>query len=136
MKHFELYSHPTLGHAAVKRGFSWPGFFFTAIWMLLCRMWLGAILLTAIYWGALFVINLIAVSIEQPGDFGPADLLYIAAFFGLPIVFGVIVGTQGNAWRRSTLAKRGFAHMRSVQAETADAAIAQVGTEQQTTQNL
>jgi len=130
MKHFEIYQHPTLGHAAVKRGFSWPGFFFTAIWMLLCRMWLGAILFIALYWGVLFVIDLIAVSSEATADFGTADMLYLFAFFGLPPVFGLVVGAKGNAWRRAALAKRGFAHVKSVQAQSADAAIAQIAAEQ------
>jgi len=53
MKTFDLYRHPTVGYEAVKRGFSWPGFFIGAIWALSKRMWLGGTLLL-IAWVILF----------------------------------------------------------------------------------
>src|SRR3989337_3893601 len=49
MKTFDLYRHPTLGYEAVKRGFSWPGFFITPLWALSKRMWLGGALLLVIW---------------------------------------------------------------------------------------
>ena len=43
MKRFEVYSHPMFGWTAVKNGFTWPGFFFTGLWMFVCRMWIGGV---------------------------------------------------------------------------------------------
>ena len=48
MKQFDVHSHPTLGLEAMKNGISWPGFFFTRLWMLICRMWIGGIVVLAI----------------------------------------------------------------------------------------
>ena len=39
MAMFRIYQHPMRGIEAVKVGFSWPGFFFTWIWMFTKQMW-------------------------------------------------------------------------------------------------
>ena len=51
MKAFAVYQHPTHGFEAVKRGFSWPAFFFGVIWMLIKKLWL-----LAISWLGLYVV--------------------------------------------------------------------------------
>jgi len=38
MKIYEVYQHPVKGYAAVKIGFSWPGFFFGIIWALIKKL--------------------------------------------------------------------------------------------------
>lgn len=52
------------------------------------------------------------------------------ALVGLAI--SVIIGMSGNRWRRNVLARRGFKHQRSMQAASADAAVAEATAEQQT----
>ena len=128
MKKFDVYSHPTHGFVAVKNGFSWPGLFFTWIWMLFCRMWLASGVVIAISWGLWLVMNLIPVS-DDVEDF--TGELAILAVFGLGLVVNLVVGKMGNAWRRSSLGKRGFAHVKSVQAGSVDAAIAKIAAGQE-----
>ena len=133
MKQFEIYSHPTLGFEAVKNGFSWPGFFFTAIWMLICRMWVGAIVVVAIYAVGSFAADAIAVTLGTDDvatmTFEEADTIWLISQ-GLNTLVGlaisISVGAKGNGWRRSVLARRGFKHLKSVQAQSADAAIGEV----------
>ena len=55
MKQLDVYSHPVHGFEVVKNGFSWPGFFFTWIWMMLCRMWVGAVVVVGAYFVGMFV---------------------------------------------------------------------------------
>ena len=106
MKQFDVYSHPALGLQAVKHGFSWPGFFFTWIWMLICRMWLG---------GTIVLVVMVVVA------------LFVPALWSISFVVCLVVGMQGNAWRRNRLRERGFERVRSVQAKNADAALSECG---------
>ena len=135
MKQFAIYRHPTFGFEAVKNGFSWPAFFFTWIWMLFCRMWFGAIavlvivcvgaLLVSIIVGALFGSTLSGI------DDATAEGLFAGILWGCGLVASVIVGAKGNAWRRNTLTRRGFKHETSIQAASADAAVAEASSAEQ-----
>ena len=137
MKRFDLYSHPKLGFVAVKDGFSWPGFFFTAIWMLICRMWVGAIVVVAIYAVGSFAADVIAVTLGTDNintmTFDEAEMIWfiseaLSALVGLVIC--VTVGINGNRWRRNVLARRGFQHEKSMQAASAGTAMAKAIAEQ------
>ena len=56
------------------------------------------------------------------------DIELIAGTINLAgvLVLNLVIGAKGNGWRRRGLARRGFKHSQSVQAPSADAAIAQV----------
>lgn len=88
MKTYELYYHPRYGYKPVKRGWSWPGFLFTWIWALSCRMWIAA---TATL--ALLVVLELAM----------ADAALV-----ISLVFALIYGAFGNSWRRTELLSRGY----------------------------
>ena len=105
MKQFDVYSHSALGLQAVKNGFSWPGCFFTWVWMLICRMWRG---------GTIVFVVMVVSSV-------------VPALWPISFVVCLVVGIQGNAWRRNRLRERGFEHVRSVQAENGDAALSECG---------
>ena len=137
MKQFEIYSHPTLGFEAVKNGFSWPGFFFTCIWMLICRMWVGAIVIVAIYGVGSLAADAIALTLGTDDvdtmTFDEAEMIWfisqgLYALAGFAI--SVSVGINGNRWRRNVLARRGFTHEKSMQAASAAAAVAEAAAEQ------
>jgi hypothetical protein len=111
MTTFAVYHHSTKGYEAVKQGFSWPGFFFTWIWAFAKGLpGIGGLLLLA------WVVVQILVHSGQP----------VLAIFGgvVALVIVLIVGFNGNAWRRSSLAKQGYQLVETVEAESPEAAIA------------
>jgi hypothetical protein len=115
MKTFDIYRHPTLGYAAVKRGFSWPGFFVWPIWALSKRMWLGGGLLLA----AAFFLFAAQSDAAAKGDEGGRLILFLIQL-GLALTMGVLANRR---WARS-LARRGFEHLGTADAEEPDGAIA------------
>ena len=122
MKTFKIYRHPTRGHEAVKVGFSWPAFFFGIIWMLVKRLRsLAAI------WILAFVILAVIEIITDAAQSEPAlqavvYLLLVAA----NIALWLTPAFKGNSWRVRNLEKNGYELVGESQADTADAAIAQV----------
>ena len=136
MKRFDVYAHPMLGFEAVKTGFCWPAFFFTWIWMLICRLWVGAIVVFVIASATPFTAGLISIGLSAGAD-GTAtaadvetyEMVAGAAMFAVWFLLSLIVGAKGNEWRRSLLMKRGFDRVKSLQAANADAAISEVSSE-------
>lgn len=123
MSTFNVYKHPTLGFEAIKVGFSWPAFFFGIFWMLVKRLW-G---LFGLWLGVYIVCSLIESVTDQSQESGAQALVYVilsAAYFAL----WLIPGFKGNKWREENLSNRGYALLNSVQAETPDAAVAQLAT--------
>ena len=130
IKRFEVYSHPMFGWTAVKNGFTWPGFFFTGLWMFLCRMWIGGSVVCVLAIASPFIAGALAEALfaDEEAALMMTGLIYL----GIVFVVCVSIGWKGNAWRRGTLANRGFTHVKSMQAQSADAAVAQTSTEQKT----
>jgi len=111
MKTFKIYRHPELGLQAVKVGFTWPGFLFGVIWMLICRLWIHAAVIFAIGVAITIIIP------DQPQELGA--ILNFAVSMGIAYV----VGMSGNQWRRDNLLKRGFQEVMAVEADNKDAAL-------------
>src|SRR5437660_2488785 len=109
---FEVFKHPLRDFTAVKRGFSWPGFFFTWIWAFVSRLWVvGAVL---------FVLSLIIGFLSrQLVHENPLILL-------LSLVLPLVVGFKGNSWRSEALQNRGFNYVGAIAAANAGEAIAKV----------
>lgn len=113
-RRYSVYEHPTLGHLAVKQGFSWPASLGSVFWMfgkglhLQAAAWAGALLVLFLVLGAL-----------GPGNGWLADLAWAA----LPALW-VAPGFRGNAWREDDLRRRGFALKGAFPGDTADAAVA------------
>lgn len=115
MTTFDIYQHPTLGYAAVKRGFSWPGFFVGPIWALSKRMWLGGGLLLA----AAFFLFAAHSDAAAKGDGGARLIIFL-----IQIAFALTIGVLANKrWSRS-LSRRGFEHLGTADGEEPDGAIA------------
>ena len=115
MKTFDVYSHPTLGYAAVKRGFSWPGFFFTGFWALTKKMWVGGTVLVI----AILLLVGAQSDAEALGDMGTHEVLLLLQF-----ALCVVVGIRGNERWGASLRSRGFTLVGEVVADEPDGAIA------------
>jgi len=111
MKTFEIYKHPALGIQAVKIGFTWPGFFFGVIWTLICRLWLHS----AVIFGAIILLSTLIPDVKLATN----TFLNAAISLGLSI----IIGMNGNQWRRDNLTKRGFEKVTTIEADNKDAAL-------------
>ena len=104
MKHFQIFKHPTLGHEAVKEGWSWPGFVFCGFWALVKRLWIVG----AVIWSVAFISS------------GLSDTL--AGFLLIPMA--IVVGVMGNEWRTKELLSRGYEPVGRMEAGTPDGALA------------
>jgi hypothetical protein len=108
MRTFDVYKHPGLEWQAVKVGFSWPGFFFGAFWLLFCRLWLIAVIVFA---------AAVAVGLMFGDDVNPARDLTIN------LLIAVVIGLFGNEWKSRNLISRGFEKTATVEAENKEMAI-------------
>jgi hypothetical protein len=91
----------------VKKGWSWPGFLFTIIWLFFNRMWEP------------FIISLILSSVVVfISDFFLKEQREIFNGFLslLGIIVSIIFGINGNKWRQSNLISKGFAYKITVKA--------------------
>jgi hypothetical protein len=86
-------------------------------------------------WGlaALWVALYLSLSLVDPGTdkFEPGvaqALIYLHLVVGY-CALSLIPGLKGNTWRERNLVRRGFEMVRTVQAETPEAAISQVAGE-------
>ena len=111
-----FFEHPVYGVKAIKHGFSWPGFFFPVLWALFHELWLPAFLL--------LVLGAAAVMMGTSLCHSMLEWEFWWAFSSL--VIGVLVGLDGNDWRRWNVSKRGFSYVGTQQAATSDAAVATV----------
>ena len=122
MRMFKVYQHPTRGFEAVKVGFSWPACFGGIIWMLVKKLWRFA----GLWFALAIVLNLVeAVTDEarsKPGLQAIVYLLLAAGYFA----WWLVPAVKGNLWRSKNLEKRGYELVNTIQAETPDAAIAQL----------
>lgn len=114
MKTFEVYSHPAHGYEAVKSGFSWPAFFFTWIWAFSKGLVIHGFA-TIVVFATLFGLEKYYEGQRQPG----AQVYMMLLQFGLACLLGI----AGNTWRVDRLKKRGFHHIKTLEAQTAYAAI-------------
>src|SRR5262245_17968330 len=121
MKTFRVYKHPTRGVEAVKVGFSWPGFFFGIVWMLIKRLWMLALL----WFGFYFVLGLLKTVTTESEESGAQALVYLLLWAGY-WALNLIPGFKGNQLREANLLKRGYELTGEVRTATSDAAVAQV----------
>ena len=123
-KTFDVFKHPRRGYVAVKRGFSWPAFFFTFIWAFIKQLWWPGL--------ALFlVLSVLQLLIDQL-DATSAITLPLRPAHALPflqLAVGIFVGYKGNEWRRNTLRRRGYELVGRVSADTPAAAVMKLAVE-------
>ncbi|WP_304307844.1 DUF2628 domain-containing protein [Pseudacidovorax intermedius] len=119
MRTYNVYTHPTHGLEAVKVGFSWPAFFFGLFWMLFKKLWRRAGLWFAVY----LVLALIENVIDRAPESGTQALVYLLLSAGY-FVLWLLPAFKGNAWRDADLVRRGYDRLATLEADTADAALA------------
>jgi hypothetical protein len=111
---FKVFKHPTLGYHAVKVGFSWPGLFFSGIWLLLKRLWGYALVFLSIT----MVLSFVEAGFEKEENIAGMILT-----LWLEIGMYIFVGVKGNDWYADSLLKREFELIDTVEAETPGSAI-------------
>jgi hypothetical protein len=104
MKTFYIFTSPMKGMQAVKQGWSWPGFFFGWIWMMVKGMWMT------------FAFTMLAIFILISIIPEPTSRVLV-------LIVGIIVGIFGNEWRVKELSRKGFIHVDTKQARTPDEAL-------------
>lgn len=113
---FKVYKHKELGYEAIKQGFSWPGFFFTWIWALVKKLWVHGLVLFVI----VPALNTVGFTLLEGNSLG---IILGLIFIFLP---SFIVGMKGNYWREESMSQRGYEFIASVEANTADGALANI----------
>ena len=111
VRSFDVYGRGEDEFVAVKRGFSWPGFLFSAVWAAYHSLWLLALVLVTIV--------VVARNLTLPW---PSSLVVNLALLGV----GFLVGLVGNDLRRQRLRKQGWNLVTTVTADGPDAAVATV----------
>jgi len=114
MKEFAIYKNPIGQFEAVKKGFSWPGFFFAAIWAFVKKMWAIGGATIGVVFVVFFVLAMAGVDEYSLNMFTNIVNLAVALFFGI----------MGNQLREKNLNDRGFELVDTVQAANSEGAIA------------
>ncbi len=115
MNTYEIYQHPLRGNAAVKRGFSWPGFLFTFVWALAKQIWLLGGVLLVIAGGLSFVTF----------ELGRNNPVLCGTLW---VLFALVTGVKANSWLAWSLEGHGYGFLGLVPARTPAEALAKVTT--------
>ncbi|HEX9465194.1 MAG TPA: DUF2628 domain-containing protein [Alphaproteobacteria bacterium] len=88
----------------IREGFSWGAFFFSLLWALRYRLWLGALVILAL-----------SIAVSLVSDLVGLDPITSAA---LGLAVALIIGWEANDWRRRSLARRGHMNAGLIAAES------------------
>src|SRR5215475_1597043 len=110
---FEIFKSAEGDLRAVKRGFSWPGFFFAWIWALLGRLWLIGIVLFILF----SILSLIRLALSWEGTF----IVFLAS-----LAIQIAVGLKGNSWKSRSLRDHGYLYLGTIEARNPADAVAKV----------
>lgn len=124
MKTFDVYSRSNKGYEAVKKGFSWPAFFFNWIWALIKGLWMIAL-------GFIGVYILLGILYELSNQ-NPILEIFSNIFLSILVI---MFGVKGNDQYRNNLLKRGFNKIGTVNATGTTAAINMVIANQEISKN-
>ena len=94
------YFHPRQGLRVVKRGFSWPAFFFGSLWAAVNRLWMPVFILMVLFETLLWLVGGVAAAQRMQG------LAWSAA--GLSLAYACLRGLLGNRWIENSLPRRGY----------------------------
>ena len=113
MKLFKVYKSEDDKYEFVKKGWSWPAFFFGIFWFVYKKMWFEAIIL--------FAIAVILRSLTIDYHYIPEQTFQI-----IRCIIIVLFGIYGNKLFARDLEKRGYSIIDSVEADSKDDAISKV----------
>lgn len=123
MKNYNVYKHSDGKIEAVKKGWSWPGFFFSGIWALIKQLWVVA----GLIFGFAIVSNYITMMFEPLNYYDEEEVmiyLWLSFIFtAIQLAIAVYLGAKGNELREANLLKRGYSLLTNVNAENPDQAI-------------
>lgn len=123
MKNYNVYKHSDGKIEAVKKGWSWPGFFFSGIWALIKQLWVVA----GLIFGFAIVSNYITMMFEPLNYYDEEEVmiyLWLSFIFSaIQLAIAVYLGAKGNELRETNLLKRGYTLLTNVNAENPDQAI-------------
>ena len=97
----QLFEHPRRGVVRVKHGFSWPAFFFSALWAGVKGLWWPT------FWG-LMALDIALWFLTGWASAARAPLLTLAGLVAT-VAYAVLRGRRGNQWLRNGLLRRGYA---------------------------
>lgn len=126
MKNYNIYKHPNGKIEAVKQGWSWPAFFFGAIWALIKQLWMVAGLIFAYAIISSIIIQSVTPSYDyyEYGGGDPSQALVLQSISTLiQLGIAVYLGVKGNSLREANLIKRGYECIGNINAVNPDSAI-------------
>lgn len=111
MRTFDIYTRNDGASKAVKKGWSWPAFFFGSLWALSMQLWLIGILLLPVE----LILQMFVSFTEQQQKNASASYSEILAMVGGVIALvglgiRIIFGSYGNSWKRKRLERVGYSH--------------------------
>lgn len=95
-----VYFHPKKGYVFVKQGFSWPAFFFGALWALVRKMWLPTFA----------VMVILEIMLWFLSGYGEAQRIVWLELLGavITLLYAFLRGKYGNRLLEASLLSRGF----------------------------
>ncbi len=104
MKTFIVYQSQEGSFKIIKKGFSWPGFFFTAIWLGLGGLWIQLatllVFILIISFGFVYLVTLSPAGFNDSGIDGLQSLLQLCV--------ALYIGWAGNEWLTDKMKIKGF----------------------------
>ena len=119
-REFEILTKPTSAPIAVKRGFSWPAFFFSWIWAFSRGLWLEGILIVFVG----IIIGLAEITV-----LAPYPILGILASLAVSLYIGI----KGNYWRSRRFEHSGYNYEGLISARSGKFALAAFARGERTT---
>jgi len=127
MKNFKIYYHPHYKYEIVKVGWSWPGALFSAVWLILKKMWRELFFVFIYALIAIFIGNTLEELINNNISFHNSQyyifLSGVRLFLRLLIPF--TLGIYGNYLFENSLKRRGFIYKDTIIAKNKDHALAE-----------
>ena len=114
MKQYKIYEKNHLQIEAVKKGWSWPAFFFTWLWAMVKKLWILALCII------IFIIIFVNIIYEDSGD----QNAFTVISSNVSLLIRIILGLKGNKLRESNLRSRGFKYKTTITASNPESAIA------------
>ena len=121
VKTFRVYEHEFYGYEAVKRGFSWPAFFFGFIWAMVKKLWKISAALFLVF----IILNLLSTVARETHSL-LLSLLTTAGY----LLYWLFPAMQGNLWREQQLEGSGYRLIKTVVAPNPVQAVIQVSNDQ------
>lgn len=121
LRKFDVFRNSRGKLKCAKRGWSWPAFFFAPFWALFCGLWLVAFIFIPVEL-VLSAVGQALIGMQASGT--SAEALVVLAYLALAVGMRMYFGLCGNALKRGKWEGRGYSLMYSVEAESANVAIA------------